>query len=99
MINKNNKLTKEQVMHIAKLANLSLNSEEISKFEKQLSDILGYIEILDELDTTKVKPTLQVTGLENIFKDDEVEKSLTQDESLSGTKNKHNGYFKVKSIF
>lgn len=99
MINKNNKLTKEQVIHIAKLANLSLTEEEIIKFQQQLSDILGYIDILNELDTTKVKPTLQVTGLESIFKDDRVEESLTQDEALSGTKNKHNGYFKVKAIF
>lgn len=99
MINKNNKLTKEQVMHIAKLANLNLSDEEVIKFQEQLSDILGYINILNKLDTAGVKPTSQVTGLENIFKDDRVEKSLTQDEALSGTKNKHNGYFKVKAIF
>lgn len=99
MINKNNKLTKEQVIHIAKLANLSLTEEEIIKFQQQLSDILGYIDILNELDTTKVKPTLQVTGLENVDREDVVKPSLTQEESLANTKNKHKGYFKVKAIF
>lgn len=94
-----NKLTKKQVLHIAKLANLKLSEAEVVKFQKQLSDVLGYIDILNELDTSKIKPTAQVTGLQNVLRNDELGKSLTQKEALSGTKNKHQGYFKVKAIF
>lgn len=99
MVKKKNKLSRKQVLHIAKLADLHLTEEEIKKFQKQLGDILGYIDILNELDTKKVKPTSQVTGLENVFKKDEVKPSLTQEETLSNTKEKYKGYFKVKSIF
>lgn len=99
MAKKKTKLTRKQVLHIAKLANLHLTEKEIKKFQGQLSDILDYMEILNEVATNKVAPTSQVTGLENVFREDEVGKCLTQKESLSGTKNKHEGYFRVKSIF
>lgn len=94
-------LSKKQVKHIAKLANFSLTEEEIKKFQKQLGDILDYIEILNELDTDNIEPTSQVTGLKNIFKKDEIikEKQLNQKEALSGAKQKYRGYFRIKGIF
>lgn len=99
MTKKGSKLTKKQVLHIAKLAGLQLSKKEVGKFQKQLGDILDYIDILNELNTQGVEPTSQVTGLENVFREDKVGKSLTQKEALSGTKSKYKGYFKIKSIF
>ncbi len=93
------KLTKNQVRHIAKLANLSLTEKEVAKFQKQLSEILDYVEVLNELNTKKVEPTSQVTGLENVFREDKTSPSLSQKGALSGTKSKLKGYFKVKAIF
>jgi aspartyl-tRNA(Asn)/glutamyl-tRNA(Gln) amidotransferase subunit C len=98
-VKKKTKLSRDQVLHIAKLANLKLSETEVKKFQKQLSDVLGYIDILNELDTSKVKPTAQVTGLENVLREDKVRKSLSQKEARSGTKNQHKDYFKIKSIF
>jgi len=98
-MDKQKKLSINQVEHIAKLANFHLSKKELSKFQRQLSEILSYIEILNKVDTSKIKTTSQVTGLENVFKKDRVEESLTQKEALSNTKSKQNGYFKVKSIF
>lgn len=92
------KLTKDQVIHIAKLSGLFLTSKEIIKFEKQLSDILGYIEILNKLETSGVIPSSQVTGLENVLREDKIEPGLSQEEALFGTNNKQNGYFKVKAV-
>lgn len=89
---------KIDVVHVAKLANLPLKPEEKDKFEKQLSEILSYIEKLKEVDTKSVEITSQVTGLENVTRDDETTPSLTQEEALSNTKSKHNGLFKVKAI-
>ncbi len=99
MAKQKNKLSKEEVLRIAKLANLELTKEEVVKFQKQLSDVLGYVEILKEVDTSKVKPTSQVTGLENVFREDKTKPSLSQKEALSGSKRTQNGYFKIKSIF
>lgn len=90
---------KINVSHVAKLANLSLTKEEKEKFEQQLSSILSYIEKLNEVDTSAIEPTSQVTGLENVTREDEPKPSLSQEEVLSNTSSKHNGLFKVKAIF
>jgi aspartyl-tRNA(Asn)/glutamyl-tRNA(Gln) amidotransferase subunit C len=89
---------KIDVKHVAKLANIPLNPEEEKKFEKQLSEILNYVEKLKEVDTKNVETTSQVTGLENVTREDETKPSLTQEEALSNTKNKYNGFIKVKVI-
>ena len=89
---------KVDVLHIAKLAKLSLDSKEVKKYEEQLSSILSYIDKLKEVDTDNTQETSQTTGLENITSEDETSPSLSQEEALSNTKNKHNGLFKVKAI-
>ena len=96
---KNAKLSAEEVKHVADLAGLRLTPEELKKFQKQLSDVLDYVEVLNELKTDKVEPTSQVTGLEDVFREDEVGECLTQKEALSGAKEKHQRRFKVKAIF
>ena len=89
---------KIDIKHVAKLANLKLNPDEEKKFEKQLSDVLSYINKLNEIDTKDIKETSQVTGLENVFREDTTAPSLTQEEVLQNTPSKHNGLFKVKGI-
>lgn len=89
---------KINVPHIAKLANLTITPEEKEKFEKQLSETLSYVEKLNSINTEGVEPTSQVTGLENITREDETQPSLTQEEALSNSKSTHNGLFKVKAI-
>lgn len=65
-------LSKEQIQHIANLARLDLNDSEIEKYGQQLSGILSFIDQLKEVDTEDTEPTAQVTGMENIFREDEV---------------------------
>ncbi|MEK7450715.1 MAG: Asp-tRNA(Asn)/Glu-tRNA(Gln) amidotransferase subunit GatC [Patescibacteria group bacterium] len=90
---------KIDVVHVAQLANLPLKPEEKEKFEKQLSEILTYVEKLKEVDTKSVEITSQVTGLENVTRKDEAKPSLSQEEALSETKSQHNEFFKVKAVF
>ena len=65
------KLEKKDIQHIADLARLDLSDQELDIYGKQLSDILGYIEQLQEVDITGVEPTAQITGLENSWREDE----------------------------
>lgn len=65
-------LTPAQVAHIAKLARLELTPEEEKKMPKELSSILGYVDMLSELNTDNVEATAQVTGLKNAFREDDV---------------------------
>jgi aspartyl-tRNA(Asn)/glutamyl-tRNA(Gln) amidotransferase subunit C len=92
-------LSEEEVKHIAKLANLTLAEEEIKKFQSQLSEVLNYMDVLKKLETKEIEPTSQVTGLENIFRDDETGLCLQQKEVLSNTKEKNNGLFVIEAIF
>lgn len=83
---------------MAKLANLSLTDEEVKKFEGQLSKTLEYIDQLNKIDTSGIEPTSQVTGLENVLREDETRPSLPQEEVLKNTKSKKDGFFKVRAI-
>ncbi len=75
-------LTTAQVLHIAKLARLELTSEEVNKMTKELSSILGYIEMLNEVDTSTVEPTAQVTGITNALREDTVIPSEAKPDAL-----------------
>lgn len=82
-------LSIEEVKHIAKLARLGLIEKEVEKYRKDLSDILGYIEKLKEVDIEGVEPTSHSILLENITRKDEAfkfEKKLIE------------GHLKVKSV-
>lgn len=89
---------KINVPHIAKLANLTISESEITKFEKQLSDVLEYVEKLETASTDDVNETSQVTGLENVTREDTATPSLTQADTLSTAKATKNGFVQVKGI-
>lgn len=88
---------KINVQHAAKLANLIIKKKEVKKFESQLSAVLIYFKKLEEVDTS-IKSTSRVTTLENVTRQDEIKSSLSQEEVLSNTKQRHNGHFKVPAI-
>lgn len=77
-------LSQEQVRHIAKLARLGLSDDEVKKFSTQLTNILQYIEVLNEVDTTSVEMTNQVTGLKNVMRDDVINNDWTTRDELLG---------------
>lgn len=85
--------------HIAKLANLPILSSEENELENQLEETISYVEELNKVNTKNVEPTSQVTGLENITRDDQAKPSLSQSDALANSKSNHNGLFKVNAIF
>ena len=78
-------LTADQVRHIAKLARLGLTEEEIGKFAGQLDNILTYVAKLNEVDTSDVAATSQVTGLQNVLREDKEKRFSNQEELLGCT--------------
>src|SRR5260221_4835794 len=65
------KLTREEVLKLAKLARLDLSDDEVAKFQDELSEILQYVEQLQTVDISGLEPTNQVTGLVNVMRADE----------------------------
>ena len=94
------KLTYETVLHVAKLANLKLSKKQIIKFEKQLSNIISYVEALTEVDVKNTEETSQTTGLSMVLRDDKYleQDCLSSDLSLDQAKNKEDDYFVVPLV-
>lgn len=92
-------LTMDEVRKVALLARLRLSDDELERMQQQLSSILDYMQVLQEVDVTDVPPTAQVTDVVNVMRPDEVRPSLPVDEALSGAPAAENGYFKVKPVF
>ena len=89
---------KINIAHTAKLASIPLSAEESTKLESQLEETLAYIERLNEVQTEGIIPTSQVTGLENVTREDVVTASFTQEEALKNSKHTYNGFFMVKAL-
>ncbi|MFC1622154.1 Asp-tRNA(Asn)/Glu-tRNA(Gln) amidotransferase subunit GatC [Patescibacteria group bacterium] len=97
---KNKGISEKQVLHIANLCNLTLTDAEVKKLSEMLSDTLGYIDVLNELDASEVKETFQVTGLTNVFQEDnEKVTTLSQEEALSNGKEIVKDMFATEAIF
>ncbi len=91
-------LSREEVLHVAELARLSLSPAEIELFTGQLNDILEYVEKLQELDTTEVAPMAHVVPLRNVFREDQVRECLPRDAALENAPAREDGNFLVPRI-
>lgn len=78
-------LSKEEVVKIAKLAMIDLSDEELDKLSSQISGIVEWTEMLQEVDTKGVDPTYQVTGVDTIMRDDVEERYGDPDELLKNS--------------
>jgi len=93
-------LSQNEVKHIAKLARLGLTEKEVEKFQKELSQILDYIEKLKEVDISNVEPTSHPIKLTNVMREDKESSKLKIQNSklINLAPETKNGYLKVKSI-
>ncbi len=92
---------KIDIKHIAQLAALKLDSSLAGKLEMQLERILDFVSKLQKVDTKNVAPTSQVTGLENVTREDEIDNTrmLSQKQALANANETHNGFFKVPFVW
>ncbi len=92
-------LTRDDVLHIAKLSRIKLTDAEVEKFKDQLSAVLGYIDKLNEIDTSGIEPTINTTGIIDRMREDELKPSFTQEEALANSQQTYNGFFAVPNVF
>jgi aspartyl-tRNA(Asn)/glutamyl-tRNA(Gln) amidotransferase subunit C len=91
-------LTRDEVLHVATLARLSLLPDEIELFTRQLNDILAYVEKLQELDTDKVEPLAHVIQVFNVFREDKVREGLEREAALDNAPGQEDGAFLVPRV-
>lgn len=92
------KLSREEVLHIARLARIALTEEEITRLSGQLSNLLEHFEVLQEVNTDNVPPTAQPNDLRSIARDDNVIPSLPPDDVLLNAPRQEDGYFRVRAV-
>jgi aspartyl-tRNA(Asn)/glutamyl-tRNA(Gln) amidotransferase subunit C len=92
------KLSREEVLHIARLARLGLDEAEIDKFSEQLSNLLEHFRVLQQVDTTGVPPTAQSIALQNVIRSDETQASLPPDQVLANAPQKEGDFFRVRPV-
>ena len=91
-------IDKKVVENVALLGRLHLTEAEKEEYTEQLNAILGYMEMLNKLDTTNIEPTYHVLPLSNVFRDDVVKPSMDRDKVLANAPAQVDGQFKVPKI-
>ena len=91
-------LTEQEVRQVAKLARLNCSEQEIKEFTGQLGAILGYIQQLNEVDTDGIEPLAHSLPVSNVFREDVVRPSLSNDEALKNAPHRDGEYFGVPKV-
>jgi len=91
-------VSRDDVRHVARLARLSFSEEGEKKMAEELSQILEYVEKLDELDTAGVPPMSHVLDVTNVFRPDEVKLRIDQADALELAPDASEGYFRVPQV-
>ena len=91
-------LDESTVRHVAGLARLRLTDDEVARFARELSDVLSYIEKLNELDTSAVPPSAHALDVRNALREDEVRASWTSDKATANAAERQDGFFSVPKV-
>lgn len=91
-------ITQETVYYIASLARLHLNEGEAIRFSKDLEGILQYVEKLNTVDVSLVRPTSHVLDVKNVFREDDIHSSLANPQAMDFAVEQHEGFFKVPKV-
>jgi aspartyl-tRNA(Asn)/glutamyl-tRNA(Gln) amidotransferase subunit C len=93
------KLSRDDILKLARLSRLRLSDEEIERFGPELSRILDFVEELNQVDTAGLEPTYQVTGLKNVMRtDEERDYGYTSEDLLKNAPAVENKQFRVKRV-
>lgn len=92
------KLSREEVLHIARLARVGLTESEINRLSEQLSQLLENFEVLQQVDTTGVPPTTQSVDLQSVMRDDEAAPSFPANDILANAPRREGDCFRVRAV-
>jgi len=89
------RITRDEVLHVARLARLELSDEEVARFQDQLSDIIEAVSKVSELDLTDVPPTAHPLEIQNAWDEDVARDCLPLDEVFANAPDRDDDYFRV----
>lgn len=92
------KISREEVLHVAHLARLSMDEAEVATFAEQIGGILEYVEKLSGIDTSGVVPTAHAVEMANAFRSDKTTRHLENDDALANAPEAEDGHFIVPKV-
>ena len=92
------KISKEELLHIAKLSDLEIKENEIDEYLKNLEDILNYTETIDKIDVSKLDETIGATEDYNVFRKDEVKQFDNMDKMMEKAPEVDRNMFKIPKV-
>lgn len=92
------KLSKEDVLKLARLSKIELTDDQLTRFTSELEKIVDYVEQLQAVDVAGHVPTYQLTGLTNAMREDEIHKYTDSEELLKNLPDREGNYIKVKRV-
>lgn len=92
------KISREEVLHVADLARLTIDDDAVETFSEQLGSILEYVENLSRVDTSDVSPTAHAVEMANAFRRDETTRHLDRDGAIGNAPEAENGHFIVAKV-
>ncbi|APV43746.1 aspartyl-tRNA(Asn)/glutamyl-tRNA(Gln) amidotransferase subunit C [Dehalogenimonas formicexedens] len=91
-------LSKQEVLHIARLARLGIDDAEVDRLRGQLSDILGHFTVLSHVNTENVPPTAHTIAQSNVLGYDKPTPCLATDQVLSNAPEREGDYFRIRAV-
>lgn len=91
-------ISRDEIIHIAKLAMLNLSEQEIDNYTKDMQEILGYAEMINNLDTSAINETIAATEQKNVFRKDEVIEPQAREELLQNAPSQDEGMFRIPKV-
>lgn len=92
------KVSKEEILHIAKLANLNLKDEEVESSAKQLEDILNFAEIINNINTDDIDESDMMNENSNVFRKDEIIEFEDKEALMQNALTKEDGMFQIPKV-
>lgn len=91
-------VSKEEILHIAKLADLNLKDDEVQKYRENLEEILNYANIVNNAPIVGLEETISGDNTYNVFRKDEIKQTTTREELLQNAPEQQNGMFKIPKV-
>ena len=89
---------KEEILHIAKLANLNIKDDEIDEYAKNLEDILNFVTVLNNVNTEEVKESIGAVSNVNVFRKDEIKEFGDREILLQNAPEQEDGMFRIPKV-
>lgn len=91
-------VSREEILHIAKLADLNIKDDEIDEYAKNLQDILNFVDILNKVDTENIEESIGVANNINVFRKDEIKEFGDRDILLQNAPEQEDDMFKIPKV-